>query len=106
MAGPQWISGGSGEDTSRMVCWCHLDPPKLPPGGQKWPENAIKQIFLAIVGSGGSKWMDLSGSWLDLGGIHLRWSVGAIWTHQNWPQGPPGGSEMDQKCIFGPFLPM
>ena len=35
--------------------------------GQNDPENAIKQAFLA---SGGSQWLDLSRSWLDLGGIH------------------------------------
>ena len=49
--------------------------------GHKVPQNAIKQSFLAIVGSGGSKWMDLSGSWLDLGGIHPEWSLGGIRTH-------------------------
>ena len=27
--------------------------------GHKLPKNAIKQAFLDIVGSGGSKWMDL-----------------------------------------------
>ena len=37
--------------------------------------------FMAISGFGGSKWLDLSKSWLDLGGIHPGWSVGAIWTH-------------------------
>ena len=58
-------------------------------GGQKWPENAINKAFLALGGSGGSKWMDLSGYWLELGGIHPEWSEGTIWTHQNCPQGPP-----------------
>ena len=66
--------------------------------GHKLPENAIKRAFMAIGGSGGSKWLDLSGYWLDLGGIHPGWFVGAIWTHRNWPHGPPGGSEMPQKC--------
>ena len=33
---------------------------------------------MAISGSGGSKWLDLSGSQLDLGGIHPGWSAGAI----------------------------
>ena len=66
--------------------------------GHKLPENAIKRPFMAISGSGGSKWLDLSGYWLDLGGIHPGWSDGAIWTHQNCPRGPPGGLEMAQKC--------
>ena len=80
MAGSQWILVGSGRDKSRMVRSGHLDPPELPPGasrgGQKWPKNAIKRAFMAISGSGGSKWLDFSGSWLDLGGIHPGWSVG------------------------------
>ena len=42
-------------------------------GGQKWPKNAIKRAFMAISGSGGSKWLDLSGYWLDMGGIHPGW---------------------------------
>ena len=66
--------------------------------GHKLPENAIKRPFMAISGSGGSKWLDFSGSWLDLGGIHPGWSVGAIWTHQNCHRGPWGGSGMAQKC--------
>ena len=82
MAGSQWILVGSGWDTSRMVCWCHLDPPKLTPGGQKWPENAIKQIFLAIVGSGGSKWMDLSVSCLGYTQDGLLVPFGPIWQHK------------------------
>ena len=55
--------------------------------GHKLPENAIKRAFMAIGGSSGSKWLDLSGHWLDLGGIHPGWSVGAIWTHRShlWP---------------------
>merc|ERR1712218_302400 len=53
---------------------------------------------MAIRGSGGSKWLDISGYWLDLGGIHPGWSVGAIWTHWNSPRGPPRGSEMAKKC--------
>ena len=64
---------------------------------QNLPENAIKQAFLAISGSGGSKWLDLSGYWLDLGGIHPGWSVGAIWTHWNCPRGPPRGVRNGQK---------
>ena len=50
-------------------------------------KNAINKAFLALGGSGGSKWMDLSGYWLELGGIHPEWSEGTIWTHQNCPQG-------------------
>ena len=65
--------------------------------GHKLPENAIKRAFMAIGGSGGSKWLDLSGYWLDLGGIHPGWSVGAIWTHWNCPRGPPRGVRNQQK---------
>ena len=71
--------------------------------GHKLPENAIKRPFMAISGSGGSKWLDLSGYWLDLGGIHPGWSVGAIWTHQNCPRGPPRALEMAQKCHKTPI---
>ena len=35
MDGSQRILVGSGRDISRMVCWCHLDPPKLSLGVQK-----------------------------------------------------------------------
>ena len=56
----------------------------------------MKQAFLALGGSGDAKWMDLSGSWLDLEGIHPGWSVSAI-----WPFGPteiaPGGLQGGQK---------
>ena len=72
-------------------------------GGQKSTKNAIKRAFMAIGGSGGSKGLDLSGYWLDLGGIHPGWSVGAIWTHRNCPRGPPGGSETAQKCHKTPI---
>ena len=72
--------------------------------GHKLPENAIKRPFMAISGSGGSKWLDLSGYWLDLGGIHPGWSDGAIWTHQNCPRGPPRALEMAQKCQKRPFM--
>ena len=65
--------------------------------GHKLPENAIKRAFMAIGGSGGSKWLDLSGYWLDLGGIHPGWSVGAIWTHRNCPRDSPRGSEIAKK---------
>ena len=60
-------------------------------------KNAINKAFLALGGSGGSKWMDLSGYWLELSGIHPEWSEGAIWTHQNCPQEALGGSEIAQK---------
>ena len=48
------------------------------------PQNAIKQSFLTIGGSSGSNWLDLSGFWMDLGGIHPGWSAGAIWTHRSY----------------------
>ena len=63
-------------------------------------QNAIKRAFMAISGSCGSKWLDLSGYWLDLGGIHPGWSVGAIWTRPNCPL----HLSMDKQtvhCIFG-----
>ena len=72
--------------------------------GHKLPENAIKQAFLAISGSGGSKWLDLSGYWLDLGGIHPGWSVGAIWTHRNCPGGLQGGQKWPKNAIKRAFM--
>ena len=70
-----------------------------------WPYTARKchKTGISISGSDSSKWWDLSGYWLDLGGIHLGWSVRAIWTHRNCPRGPPGGSEMAQKCHKTPI---
>ena len=58
---------------------------------------------MAISGSGGSKWLDLSGYWLDLGGIHPGWSIEAIWTHQKCPRGPRLGLEMALKCHKTPI---
>ena len=72
--------------------------------GHKLPENAIKRPFMAISGSGGSKWLDLSGYWLDLGGIHPGWSVGAIWTHRNCPGGLQGGQKWPKNAIKQAFL--
>ena len=42
MAGSQWILVGSGWDTSRMVRWGHLDPPKLPQGPPGVSRNGPK----------------------------------------------------------------
>ena len=58
----------------------------------------IKHAFMAIYGSGGTKWLDLSGSRSDLGGTHPGWSVGDIWTHQNCHRGALVGSELAWKC--------
>ena len=69
-----------------------------------WPKNAIKRAFMALSGSGGSKWLDLSGSWLDLGGIHPGWFVGAIWTHQNCPWGLQGGQKRPKNAIKQAFM--
>ena len=77
-----------------VVIWTHRNCPQGALGGQNNPQNAIKQAILAIGGSGGSKCLDLSGSWLDLAGIHPGWSVCAIWTHRNCPRRPPGRSEI------------
>ena len=94
-----WLDlGGIHPGWSVGAIWTHRNCPGGLQGGQKWPKNAIKRAFMAISGTGGSKWLDLSGSWLDLGGIHPGWSVGAIWTHRNCPRGPPRGSERAQKC--------
>ena len=76
------------------------------PGGLEMALKCHKQAFLAVGGSGGSKWLDLSGSWLDFGWIHPGWSVGAIWTHRNWLQGPPGGSKMAQTWLFSHSSPL
>ena len=81
-------------------------PTEIAPRSSMGVRNAIKQAFLAVGGSGGSKWLDLSGSWLDFGWIHPGWSVGAMWTHQNWLQGPPGGSKMAQKWLFSHSRPL
>ena len=59
-------------------------------GVREWPKNVINQVFLAISGPGGSKWPDISGSWLDLGGTHPAWLVGTIWTQKNTIGGPKG----------------
>ena len=72
--------------------------------GHKLPENAIKRPFMAISGSGGSKWLDLSGYWLDLGGIHPGWSVGAIWTHRNCPGGLQEGQKWPKNAIKRAFM--
>ena len=37
-------------------------------------------------------------SWLDLGGPTSWWSVGTIWTHQNW-HGGAGGSKQAPNPI-------
>ena len=42
MAGSQWILVGSVWDTSRVVCWGHLDPPKLIPGASRGVRNGTK----------------------------------------------------------------
>ena len=50
-----------------MECWCHLDLPKLPPGGlgggQKYPENTIKKAIMALVAPNGWISMDLDLIW-------------------------------------------
>ena len=84
--------------------WTHRNCPRDLQGGQKWPKNAIKRAFMALSGSGGSKWLDLSGYWLDLGGIHPGWSVGAIWTHWNCPQVLHGGQKWPKNAIKQAFL--
>ena len=66
--------------------------------GHKVSINAIIRSFLVIGGSGGSKWLDLRGYRLNLGGIHPGWSAGAIWTHRNCPRGALWGSEIAPKC--------
>ena len=51
-----------------MECWCHLDLPKLPPGGlgggQKYPENTIKKAIMALVAPNGWISMDLGWIWV------------------------------------------
>ena len=46
--------------------------------GHNLPENAIRQAFLAIGGPSVSKWLDLSGSWLDLGGKIILGKIPSI----------------------------
>ena len=74
-----WLDlGGIHPGWSVGAIWTHRNCPGGLQGGQKWPKNAIKRAFMAISGSGVSKWLDFSGSWLDLGGIHPGWSVAPL----------------------------
>ena len=64
MAGSQWILVGTWLDTSRMACWCYLDPLKLPLGSPRVVRNGlfygILELFLTQGphggNFGGSKW--------------------------------------------------
>ena len=95
MAGYCWILVRFSNNTLRIVCWYHLNPPKLPEGGFCWagncPECSINQPFPAITGPVGSEWVDLVGSWLDMGGTHQGRSDGTIWIPWNCHRGALGG---------------
>ena len=60
---------------------------------------------MAIGGSGGSKWLDFSGSWLDLGGIHPGWSAGAIGPTEIVPGGLQGGQKWPKNAITANLWP-
>ena len=66
MAGSQRISVESGWDTSRMVCWCHLDPPKLPLGGSEIAPVIWSHICPEMT---------------------VLWHFGALYGHKNGPKG-------------------
>ena len=90
MAQNGWISVGSGRDTSRMECWCHLDLPKLPPGGhgggQKYPENTIKKAIMAHVAPNGWISMDLGWIWAGYiqGGLLVPFGPTKIAPGRSW----------------------
>ena len=67
--------------------------------GHKLPENAIKRAFMAISGSGGFKWLDLSGYWLDLGG-----PLGPFGPIGIAPGGLQGGQKSTKNAIKRPFM--
>merc|ERR1712001_72056 len=100
----QWISVGSGWDTSRMVRLGHLDPPKLPWGPPGGSEMAQKCHKTRIYGHKWLRWLQMAGSQWILVGSGWDTSRMVCWTHLNCPRGPPRGSQMAQKCHFGPFL--
>ena len=81
-----------------VVCWYHLDPPKLAWGcwwvktGPKSHKSGQKRPWWVQVNG-----LDLSEFWLDLGGTHPGWSVSTVWAHQNCHQGAWGGGG-DKNC--------
>ena len=96
MAGSQWILVGSGWDTSRMVCWGHLDPLKLPPGppwGSEMPQNRQPWNFASTF-----RWSEFMNE--SVSSRHFRicqrgWA-GQPWAHKpkpltsiGWPRGQP-----------------
>ena len=101
MAGSQWILVGSGWDTSRMVRWGHLDPPKLPQGPPGVSEMAQKCHKTCIHGPKWLRWLQMAGSQWILVGSGWDTSRMICWGHLDPPKlplGPPGGSEKAQKC--------
>merc|ERR1712218_396072 len=101
MAGSQCILVGSGWDTSRMICWGHLDPPKLPQGPPGMSEMAQKCHKTRIYGHKWLRCLQMAGfQWILVGS---GWDTFRMvrWGHSDplkLPPGPPWGSEMAQKC--------
>ena len=73
-----------------MECWCHLDLPKLPPGGlgggQKYPENTIKKAIMALVAPNGWISMDLGWIWAGYiqGGLLVPFGPTKIGPGRSW----------------------
>ena len=96
MAGSQWILVGSGWDTSRMVRWGHLDPPKLPWGPPGRSEMAQKCHKTRIYGHKWLRWLQMAGfQWIlvekrEHGLVHI-WCI-VILARCTY------SAEMAQKC--------
>ena len=103
MAGSQWILVGFWLDTSRMVCRCHVDPPKLAPGssrgGQKWLFSHSRPLgertIAAVETTNG--WISMDIGWIWLGYIQDV-PLGPFGPIGIAPGGLHGGSEMAKKC--------
>ena len=89
MAGSPWILVGSGWDTSRMVCWCHLDPRKLSLGGPRGSEIAQKCHKTVITGH---RWLHMAGS---------PWITGATYG-QIWISTQPDRTD-EMKSLGSPI---
>ena len=64
-------TAGFGWDTSRMVCWWHLDPPKLPSGGPGGSKLAWKGHKSGISGHmmAPNGWISVDLGWIWVGYI-------------------------------------
>ena len=100
MAGFQWILVGSGWDTSRMVRWGHLDPPKLPwgpPGRSEMPQKCHKT---RIYGHKWLWWLQMAGSQWILVGTWLDTSRMACWCYLDPLKLPLGSPRVVRNGLF------